>query len=396
MSADQALAPILPGATIGCLGGGQLGRMMGYAARSMGYDVHVLDPDPAPSAAAIASKTITAAFSDVAAAQELARGCDVVTLEIEQIHPDVLDAVAAITRLHPGRAPVHIIQDRLRQKRWLHAQAFPVGPFDSADSADTLAGIVTRFGACIAKSTHGGYDGRGQARLASASEAPRAWDSLGGRECIVEARIDIDFEISVLVARRADGVTAVYEPSRNHHTNGILTWAVVPAIVDDGLRTRAQELAVAIAARIGIVGLLAVELFVTRDGTLLVNELAPRPHNTYHHSERAFGTSQFEMLVRAVCGLPLGSTDLLVPGAIVNLLGEVWLQPAPADIPAALSVPSARLHLYGKAGARGGRKMGHLSATGATPGEAVSRVLESYRAMSPTTSSAFDVHDPGL
>ena len=390
------MEPILPGATIGCLGGGQLGRMMGYAARSMGYDVHVLDPDPAPSAAAIASRTITAGFDDVAAAQELARGCDVVTLEIEGIHADVLDAVAAITRLHPGRAPVHIIQDRLRQKRWLHAQGFPVGPFDSADSAEALADVVTRFGASIAKSTSGGYDGRGQARLATAAEAPAAWKSLGGRECIVEGRIDIDFEIAALVARRADGLTAAYEPSRNHHTNGILTWAVVPAIVQLEMRERATELAVDIATRIGIVGLLAVELFVTRDGALLVNELAPRPHNTYHHSERAFGTSQFEMLVRAVCGLPLGSTDLDVPGAIVNLLGDVWLQQSSPDLPAALSVPSTRLHLYGKAGARAGRKMGHLSATGATPGEAVSRVLAAYRAMSPTTSGAFDVHDPGL
>ncbi|MBP6772538.1 MAG: ATP-grasp domain-containing protein, partial [Gemmatimonadaceae bacterium] len=247
-----------------------------------------------------------------------------------------------------------------------------------------------------AKSTHGGYDGRGQVRLSSADQAPAAWQALGGRPCIVEQRVDIAYEISVLVARRPSGDVAVYPPSRNHHTNGILTWAVAPAVISDAMSARAQSLAVAIAERIGIVGLLAVECFVTRQGDLLVNELAPRPHNTYHHSERGFATSQFEQLVRAVCDLPLGSTTLHAPSAIVNLLGDVWLHPTAPDIGHALDVTGTRLHLYGKAGARAGRKMGHLSAVGDSAQDALARVLESYRRLSPGTSSDFDVQEPEL
>ena len=391
------MAPsIQPGATIGCLGGGQLGRMMALAARSMGYDVHALDPDPSCATRPLASRTITASFSDVAAAVDLARGCDVVTVEIEQIHPDVLDAVAQHAPLRPGRNAVYVIQDRLRQKRWLSQEGFPLGAFAEAHSGSDIGDAVSTFGASIAKSTHGGYDGRGQVRLASAAAAPDAWTALGSRVCVVEQLVDIDFEISVLVARRPGGETAVYPPSRNHHTSGILTWAVTPALVSHELAERAQTLATGIATRLDLVGLLAVEFFVTTEGALLVNELAPRPHNTYHHSDRAFATSQFEQLVRAVCDLPLGSTELIAPGAIVNLLGDVWVQSTPPDIDDALRVPTARLHLYGKASARAGRKMGHLSASGATSQQAVSRVLESYRRMSPGTVTLFDVHEPVL
>ncbi len=389
-------SPILPGATIGFLGGGQLGRMTAFAARSMGYDVHVLDPDARCAARSVASRTITATFSDVDAAIDLAKRCDVVTLEIEQIHPDVLAAAAQHAPVRPGREPVYIIQDRIRQKQWLGAEGFPLGAFAVAASAEALAEAVRRFGPSIAKSTHGGYDGRGQVRLSTVDQASSAWQSLGAETCLVEQRVDIDYEISVLVARRPAGETAVYPPSRNHHTNGILTWAVAPAALTDDLHARAQTLALNIAERLRIVGLLAVECFVTREGTLLVNELAPRPHNTYHHSERGFATSQFEQLVRAICDLPLGSTALHAPSAIVNLLGEVWLHETPPDIPHALQVPGTRLHLYGKAGARAGRKMGHLSAVGGSAQEALSRVLEGYRRLSPGTSAAFDVSEPVL
>ena len=387
---------ILPGATIGFLGGGQLGRMTALAARSMGYDVQVLDPEAACATRPIASRTITAPFTDVNAAVDLAKQCDVITLEIEQIHPDVLAAAAEHAPVRPGRDPVYIIQDRIRQKEWLAAQRFPLGKFVAAKSADDIADAVREFGPSIAKSTHGGYDGRGQARLSSPEQAAAAWQSLGGRPCVVEQRVDIDYEISVMVARRPSGDTAVYPPSRNHHTNGILTWAVAPAVISDELTARAQSLAVAIIERLDLVGLLAVECFVTREGELLVNELAPRPHNTYHHSERGFATSQFEQLVRAICDLPLGSTALHGPSAIVNLLGDVWLHETAPNIPAALDVPGTRLHLYGKAGARAGRKMGHLSAVGSSSQEALSRVLESYRRMSPGTSDSFDVHEPTL
>lgn len=388
------MTAILPGATIGFLGGGQLGRMTAFAARAMGYDVQVLDPEASCAMRPVASRTITAPFSDVEAAIALASECDVVTLEIEQIHPDVLDAVAARVPLHPGREPVWIIQRRSRQKQWLGDQGFPVGPFAIARTATELAEAVTRFGPSIAKSVHGGYDGRGQVRLAEASAAEAAWSAIGGDECLVEQRLDLAVELSVLVARSPSGACVVYEPSRNHHTQGILTWAVVPAMVPDERRDAAMALARAIAERLGIVGLLAVELFITTDGRLLVNELAPRPHNTYHHSERAFATSQFEQLVRAICDLPLGSTSLVAPGAIVNLLGDVWLHPTAPDITGALEDAEVRLHLYGKAGARAGRKMGHLSSIGADATSALSRVLAAYRRLSPDTIGQFDVHDP--
>ncbi|NCW45117.1 MAG: 5-(carboxyamino)imidazole ribonucleotide synthase [Gemmatimonadaceae bacterium] len=392
----ESAQPILPGATIGFLGGGQLGRMTAFAARSMGYDIQVLDPEAACATRAVASRTITAKFDDVDAAVSLASECDVVTLEIEQIHPDVLDAVAARTALRPGRAPVYIIQDRIRQKQWLKAQGFPLGNFVAARQAGDIADAVRDFGPCIAKSTHGGYDGRGQVRLSTAEQGVDAWTALGARECLVEQKVDIHYELSVLVARTAAGAVAVYPPSRNHHTSGVLTWAVVPAVISDDMTTRAQTLARDVAERIGIVGLLAVECFVTTGGQLLVNELAPRPHNTYHHSERGFATSQFEQLVRAICGLPLGATDVHAPSAIANLLGDVWLQEQAPDIAHALNVTGTRLHLYGKAGARAGRKMGHLSAVGHDAQDALGRVLECYRRLSPGTIASFDVHEPVL
>ena len=392
----ESAQPILPGATIGFLGGGQLGRMTAFAARSMGYDIQVLDPEAACATRAVASRTITAKFDDVDAAVSLASECDVVTLEIEQIHPDVLDAVAARTALRPGRAPVYIIQDRIRQKQWLKAQGFPLGNFVAARQAGDIADAVRDFGPCIAKSTHGGYDGRGQVRLSTAEQGVDAWTALGARECLVEQKVDIHYELSVLVARTAAGAVAVYPPSRNHHTSGVLTWAVVPAVISDDMTTRAQTLARDVAERIGIIGLLAVECFVTTGGELLVNELAPRPHNTYHHSERGFATSQFEQLVRAICGLPLGATDVHAPSAIANLLGDVWLQEQAPDIAHALDVTGTRLHLYGKAGARAGRKMGHLSAVGHDAQDALGRVLECYRRLSPGTIASFDVHEPVL
>lgn len=411
MNSTLTDSPILPGATIGFLGGGQLGRMTAYYARSMGYDVHVMDPDPACAMAPVSSRVITAAFSDVDAAIDLASRCDVVTLEIEQIHVDVLEAVAARTLLHPGRDPVYIIQDRLRQKEWLRNNGFPVGAFHAGTSAAAIEAAVQEFGRAIAKSCHGGYDGRGQIRLsavagataasgntsgAPASYAADAWTALGERECLVEKQLDLAYEISVLVARSARGESVVYAPSRNHHTRGVLTWAVTPAEIPPAMTDAARSLAAAIAERIGIVGLLAVECFVTTDGTLLVNELAPRPHNSYHHSERACITGQFEQLVRAICNLPLGDATIAEAGAIVNVLGDVWQDGALPDFEAAMRVPTARVHMYGKSAARKGRKMGHLSAVAESAQSALGRALASYRALSPATSDQFDVSEPQL
>ncbi len=371
---------IEPGATIGILGGGQLGRMTGLAARSLGYDVHVLDPDPSCPASAIASRTVAARFDDAAAAASLAERCAVVTLEIEQIGTDALAAVEACVPLRPSAAAVHIIQDRIRQKTWLDTNGFPVGAFRAVTSRDESVAAFEALGRCIVKATHGGYDGRGQIRVGSADEAAAAWESLGARPCLVEQFLDIESEISMLVARRPatpvgdQPQRVVFPPAFNHHEHGILDWSILPAGVRPDIVRQAETIAGRISTTLGIEGLIAVELFVARDGRLLVNELAPRPHNTFHSTERGCATSQFEQLVRAVCDLPLGSTDVLRPSAIANLLGDLWSDGTPR-FAAALEVPAVRLHLYGKSSARPGRKMGHLSAVGATGEEAMQRVL---------------------
>ncbi|HWP71225.1 MAG TPA: 5-(carboxyamino)imidazole ribonucleotide synthase [Gemmatimonadaceae bacterium] len=365
---------ILPGATIGLLGGGQLGRMTGYAARSLGYDVHVLDPDPACPARAIASRTITAPFTDAAAAADLARGTSVVTLEIEQIGADALAAVSAIVPLRPSAAAVVIVQDRLRQRQWLDANGFPLGAWCAVSSPAEAQAAVEAMGKTVLKKPVGGYDGRGQARVRRAEDAAAAWESLGSGPVLAEQFLDLALELSVLVARRDDGVMATYAPAINHHEAGVLDWSVWPGDLHPKDSREAKRVAEGIATRLGIVGLLAVEMFRVRDGRLLVNELAPRPHNSYHHSERGASTSQFEQFVRAVCGLPLGSVDVLKPAAISNLLGDLWEGGTP-DFESALTIPDVRLHLYGKTSARPGRKMGHLSAVGDTVEEAREKVL---------------------
>lgn len=377
-------APVPPGATLGFLGGGQLGRMTAMAARTLGYDVRVLDPERDCPARAVASETITAPWADAEAAARLARGCAAVTLEIEQIPRPSLEAAAREAPLFPGVEAVYVIQERARQKEWLERQGFPLGAFRTVRDTAGTAEAVAALGRSIVKSAMGGYDGRGQVRVRTAEEGAAAFTSLRAPVCVVEAFLDIAVEISVLVARRTDGALVAYPPSRNLHTDGVLTWAVTPAGIDDGLAARAQVLARDIAERLGIVGLLAVEMFVLGDGTLLVNELAPRPHNTYHHSERAHPTSQFEQLVRALCHLPLGAVDVVRPAAIHNLLGDLWAHGTPA-FARALAVPGVRVHLYGKREARPGRKMGHLSADGDTPEEALARVEQAYRTLIPAS-----------
>jgi 5-(carboxyamino)imidazole ribonucleotide synthase len=373
------VTPILPGATIGLLGGGQLGRMTGMAARAMGYDVRVLDPDPDCPARALASVCITARFDDAGAAAELARQSDVVTLEIEQIGPAALEAVARHAPLRPGASAVRVVQDRIHQKEWLARHGFPVGPFRvCASEADCVAAVAS-LGACVAKSPTGGYDGRGQLRVSASGEAAGAWQALGGRPCVVEQFLDIDAELSVMVARQpadAGGATAVFPPAVNHHEHGVLDWSVLPGHLPPAIDQHARQIALAIAESLGVEGLLAVELFLLRDGRLLVNELAPRPHNTFHSTERGCVTSQFEQLVRAVCGLPLGDVSVVTPAAIANLLGDLWADGAVPDFGAALALPGIRLHLYGKTTARPGRKMGHLSATAANVDDARRLVLE--------------------
>lgn len=376
---------ILPGATIGIFGGGQLGRMTAMAARAMGYRILVLDPDPACPARFVVDGCIEAGWDDSREAANLARGCDVVTLEIEQISPASMDAAASFAPVRPSGAMLAIIQNRVEQKDWLTRNGFPVGAYRAVRSLEELrSAILTLGGRCFCKSARGGYDGRGQGRVGFGSAAlteddvRSAWVALGEGEGVVEAAIELEKEISVLVARSPRGEVCVYPAAWNHHEEQILSWSAMPASLCEATEREAREIAVAIADTFQLEGILAVEMFCTVDGRLLINELAPRPHNSYHASERACVTSQFEQLVRAVCNLPLGEADLLQPAAIANLLGDLWIQNEELVGPhfdAALAIPGVRLHLYEKLRPRRGRKMGHLSAIGATPGEAIDRVL---------------------
>jgi 5-(carboxyamino)imidazole ribonucleotide synthase len=366
---------------IAILGGGQLGRMTAIAARTMGYRVRVMDPEAKCPASFVADETIVGRWDDVDAARRLADGADAVTLEIEQIGVDALREVAQRSPLRPGVEPVRIIQDKTLQKTWLAENGFPVGPFRVVCSEAELAEAVTALGGDVfVKTGRGGYDGRGQARIGASHRSGfgEVWRELGGRPAVAEKALELECEISVMAARSPSGEVKAFPAARNHHENQILAWSVMPAGVGAELEARAGSIAAELVAKLGIEGLLCAEIFVTRQGELFVNELAPRPHNSYHESERGCETSQFEQLVRAVCNLPLGSTELISPAAIVNLLGDLWVNGEP-NFAAALAVPGVRLHLYEKHEARAGRKMGHLSATGKTAEEALERVLEAKR-----------------
>jgi len=382
LSQQEAFRIVDPGGLLAILGGGQLGRMMAMAARTMGYHVRVMDPEPACPASFIADETITGRWDDVDAARRLATGADAVTLEIEQIGVDALSAVARLAPLRPGVEPIRIIQDKTLQKIWLAENGFPVGPFRVVcEEIDLHHSVPALGGRVFLKIGRGGYDGRGQARIgfdepASDEDIVGAWQSIGRRPAVAEQALDLECEISVMAARNPSGEVRSFPAARNHHENQILAWSVLPAGISEDLESRAESLAATIIAKLGIEGMLCVEMFVTRQGQLLVNELAPRPHNSYHESERGCVTSQFEQAVRAVCNLPLGDTALISPAAIVNLLGDVWLDGAPPNFAAALEIPGVRLHLYEKHTPRAGRKMGHLSATGATADQALERVLD--------------------
>ena len=365
---------VVPPATIGIFGGGQLGRMTALAARTLGMRVQVLDPDADCAARPVVERVVAASFDDVDAARDLARECDVLTLEIEQIAPEALAAALEHAPVRPGPELLRIVQHRGRQKQWLADQGFPVGAYAHVDSAESLAAAATSLGKSLfVKVCQGGFDGRGQLRFDGA-DAAGAWESLGRRDAVAEQALDLELELSVLVARRASGEVVVYPPALNHHENQVLAWSVLPGELDPAIVAQAQLLARGIAERFALEGILAVEMFLVRDGRLLVNELAPRPHNSYHASELACPTSQFEQLVRAVCDLPLGIVEPVRPSAIVNLFGDIWADGREPDFAAALGVPGTRLFLYGKRGARPGRKMGHLAAIGDTPSDALRRV----------------------
>lgn len=390
MSNSTTPKPILPGSTIGIFGGGQLGRMTAMAARAMGYRILVLDPDPACPARFVVDGCIEAGWDDSREAANLARGCDVVTLEIEQISTRSMEAAAAFAPVRPGQSMLTIIQDRIEQKDWLHRNQFPIGDYRAVRSIEALAEAIKDLGSrCFCKSATGGYDGRGQGKVGfnpdanHTAEVQGAWEALGKDSGVVEKAIDLEREISVLVARSPSGEVKVYPAAWNHHEHQILAWSVIPAPIPTALEAHARDIAEAIADTFQLEGILAIEFFVTKNGELLVNELAPRPHNSYHASERACITGQFEQHVRAICDLPLGDVDVVQPAAIANLLGEVWLDsdgaPREPNFAAALSVAGVRLHLYEKLRPRRGRKMGHLSAVADTAEEAVARVQQAMQ-----------------
>ena len=374
---------ILPGSTIGILGGGQLGRMVAMAARSLGYRVQVMDPDPSCPARFVVDACFEGGWSDARVAADLARGCDVVTLEIEQVSLECLEAAQKYAPVRPGKELMRIVQDRILQKNWLAEHGFPMGAYRAVTSERELSEAVAALGGRVfVKSARGGYDGRSQAKIGFGEDvtASDAWRLLGRQPCVAEKAVELDKEISVMVARSPSGETKSFPSAMNHHENQILAWSVIPSSIPTEMEAKAQRLASEIASGLGLEGLLAVEMFIAKDGGLLVNELAPRPHNSYHASERACVTSQFEQVVRSVCDLPLGDVSVVQPAAIANLLGDLWLNedgsPREPRFDAALAIPGVRLHLYEKHNPRKGRKMGHLSAVGTTPGEAVKRVLE--------------------
>jgi len=373
---------ILPGSTIGILGGGQLGRMTAMAARSLGYRIQVMDPDPSCPARFVVDACFEGGWDDARVAADLARGCDVVTLEIEQVSIACLEAAAKYAPVRPNAGPMRIIQDRIAQKKWLAEHGGPLGEWRPVESEAELVEAVAALGKVFVKSARGGYDGRSQVKIGfgDATTAAEAWRLLGGKPCVAEKALELDKEISVMVARAPNGETKSFPSALNHHENQILEWSVIPSSVPADLENHAQQIAAEIAAGLGIEGLLAVEMFVTKAGDLLVNELAPRPHNSYHASELACVTSQFEQAVRAVCDLPLGDVSVVQPAAIANLLGETWLgengESREPRFDRALAIPGVSLHLYEKHKPRKGRKMGHLAAVGKTPDEAVQKVME--------------------
>ena len=349
--------PIPPGATIGILGGGQLGRMIALAAAKLGYRCHVYCPEPASPAADVAAAVTVAAYDDGTALDAFARAVDVVTLEFENIPVPTVEHLAERVPVRPGADALRVTQDRLLEKDFVRSAGGGTADYRAVGSRDELAAALTALGTpAILKTRRLGYDGKGQARIASPADADAAWVNIGAAPCILEAFVPFHLEVSVIVARTPDGTMAAYVPVENRHKAGILDVTIAPAPIASVTAQAAEALARRLAERLGIIGLLAVEMFVTQDGTVLVNELAPRVHNSGHWTIEACVTSQFEQNVRAVCGLPLGSPARHSNAVMRNLIGDDiarW-----ADF---VRQPDTKLHLYGKRETRAGRKMGHVT-----------------------------------
>ncbi|QIN81274.1 5-(carboxyamino)imidazole ribonucleotide synthase [Rubrobacter tropicus] len=372
--------PLLPGATIGVLGSGQLGRMLALAARRMGYKVHVLSPDTDSPAGRISNREWASPYEDLETARNFARSVDAVTFEFENIPPETVEELSSIVPVRPGLRALTTTQNRLREKEFLRGAGFPVAPFRAVPDRASLDTAIEAVGVPAVLKTAGfGYDGKGQTRISTPEDADAAWNGLAG-EAVLEAWVDFEAELSVVATRGLDGSFAHYGAVRNTHDRHILDLTVAPAGIPAEVEDEAVSTTLGIFEELEIVGTSCVEFFLTGGGKLLVNEVAPRPHNSGHWTIEGAATSQFEQQLRAVCGLPLGDTHRPEPAAMANLLGDLWARGEP-DWPAALAVPGASLHLYGKKEPRPGRKMGHITTRARTPEEATRRATEARESL---------------
>ncbi len=364
----QTNPPILPGAAIGVLGSGQLGRMFALAARRCGYRVHTYSPESDTPTGQVSDVEIVGDYDDLDAVRAFARDVSAVTFEFENVPAATANACMELVPVHPDGHVLHIAQNRLREKTFLAQAGIPCAPFRHVTAREDLNDALAALGCPAVLKTAGfGYDGKGQVMIGSPHDADQAWETLGGQECVLEAFVAFEREVSLVAVRGADGAFAHYGLIENAHAHHILDTSLCPARVPPTVEADAERIARVVLEKLNVVGVLCVEFFVTKDHQLLVNELAPRPHNSGHLTMDAHATSQFEQQLRAVCGLPLGSTERLVPSAAMcNLLGDLWDGGTP-DWPRAFALPNVAVHLYGKEEARAGRKMGHVTAQAPTP-----------------------------
>ena len=375
-------APILPGAVVGVLGSGQLGRMFAIAARQMGYRVHTFSPETDTPTGQVADVEITASYHDLDAIRDFAQNVHVLTFEFENVPAFSVDAAAHFAPVRPSSSVLHVTQHRLREKSFLTKNGFPLAPFMPVNSLDELRSAIEQIGCpAILKTAGSGYDGKGQARLTNAADAEAAFAATGSQEKILEAFIDFELEFSIVAARGVGGTFSHWGLIENSHRNHILDLSFAPAGVPETTKVKAVAMAKDLLEALDVIGVLCIEFFLTRDQKIFINELAPRPHNSGHLTINASLTSQFEQQLRAVCGLPLGATEFLSAAAMANILGDLWQDGEP-NWAAAAACPDVKLHLYGKEDVRPGRKMGHLTALAPSAVTAVERVLHARKRLS--------------
>ena len=373
---------ILPNSTIGVFGSGQLGRMFAVEARKMGYRVHTFSPANDTPTGQVADFETAADYHDLEAVEKFARSVDVVTFEFENVPSKTIETAAQFVAVYPKGEVLHTTQNRLREKTFLSENGFPVAPFRHIKTLDDLYHAVQEIETpCVLKTAGFGYDGKGQTKIEVVGEVEKAFENLKGNEAVLEAFVEFEKEVSVVAARDRKGNFADYGVIENEHKNHILDISFAPAEVSEKVFREAVRIAREVAEKFDYVGTLCVEFFLTKDGKLIVNEIAPRPHNSGHLTFDVCVTSQFEQQLRAVCGLPLGSTEFLRPAAMANLLGDLWKKGEP-DWAKVLENKNIKLHLYGKQEARKGRKMGHLTAIGVSPIEARETVRKMRKVLS--------------